>query len=197
MRRVVKPTLVPLSGFLNLSAVSWQTQTSWPCFVPQPFLGFSFRDFPSQKSRTLSGRLAPLRSSTDVLERRLSDLITAGFPDSHTHAQLPGFPDDYELPFHASRRRPFPVALDPSYGTHPVPLASPTSEPCSSCESVRADPSCPAPTADPLLVFRLSRDFSSHASDPRTRPDHEGLNMPLRPKAPGHDPRDLAAPHAG
>jgi hypothetical protein len=31
---------VPLSGFLNPSAVSWPTRTSRPCFVPQPSLGF-------------------------------------------------------------------------------------------------------------------------------------------------------------
>jgi len=65
----------------------------------------------------------------------------------------------------------------------PVPPASPTSKPCSSCESVHADLSCPMPAADSLLGLCLSRAFSFHASDPRTRPDHEDLNMPLRPRA--------------
>jgi len=94
--------------------------------------------------------------STAVLDRRLPDLIAAGFPDAHACAHLPGFPTDYELPFRAPRREHFPVTLDPNYGTRSVPPASPTSKPWSSCESVRADPSCPVPTADSLLVSRPS-----------------------------------------
>jgi len=46
MRQGAIPTSVPLSGFLSLSAVSWQAQTSWPCFVPQPFLGFLLQSLP-------------------------------------------------------------------------------------------------------------------------------------------------------
>jgi len=47
------------------------------------------------------------------------------------------------------------------------PPASPASKSYSSCESVRANLSCPKPTADPLLSFRLSRAFSYHAQSPR------------------------------
>ena len=39
-------TSVPLSGFLNLSAVSWQTRASRPCLVPQPFVGSSLQSLP-------------------------------------------------------------------------------------------------------------------------------------------------------
>jgi hypothetical protein len=39
------PAPVPLSGFLNLSAVSWHSRAAWPCFVPQPFLGSPLQSF--------------------------------------------------------------------------------------------------------------------------------------------------------
>lgn len=52
----------------------------------------------------------------------------------------------------------------------PVPLASPASELSSSRKSVRTGSSCLEPEAVPLLVFRLSRAFSAHTSEPRTRP---------------------------
>jgi len=47
MERVDIPTPVPLSGFLNLSAVSWQARVPRPYFVPQPFVIAAFRAFPS------------------------------------------------------------------------------------------------------------------------------------------------------
>jgi len=64
------PAPVPLSGFLNLSAVSWQARVPRPCFMPQPFLGC----LPSELSpRWNRGRLstppAPLRSSTALPAR--------------------------------------------------------------------------------------------------------------------------------
>jgi len=46
MERVVTPAPVPLSGFLNLSAVSRQIQASGPCFVPLPPLGFLLQSLP-------------------------------------------------------------------------------------------------------------------------------------------------------
>jgi hypothetical protein len=93
--RIVKPAPVPLSGFLNLSAVSWQTHVSRPCFVPPPFLGFLLQSLPlAEIAHPSRGHSAPLRSSTDVLKRRLKDLITDGFLDAHAHTQLPDSPDD-------------------------------------------------------------------------------------------------------
>jgi len=101
MRRVVKPTPVPLSGFLYLSAVSQQTQASRPCFVPLPFLRFLLQSFPLTKGRApLSRPTAPLRLSTGVLERASRDLVTVRFADAHALTQLPGSPNDYGLPFH-------------------------------------------------------------------------------------------------
>lgn len=51
-----------------------------------------------------------------------------------------------------------------------IPRASPASELSSPRESVHTGPSCLEPEVVPLLVFRPSRAFSAHASEPRTRP---------------------------
>jgi len=54
------PASVPLSGFLNLSAVSWQTRISWPYFMPQPFLRFSLQGFSLPKvAHPSRGHLLP------------------------------------------------------------------------------------------------------------------------------------------
>jgi hypothetical protein len=68
VKRAVSPAPVPLAGFLNLSAVSWQIRVSRPCFVPQPFLGSSLQSFPLVKVAYPSrGSLASLQLSTGVL----------------------------------------------------------------------------------------------------------------------------------
>jgi len=61
------------------------------------------------------------------------------------------------------------------------------------------EPTRVAPRRPPILSWslRLSEAFSVHTSGPRTRPTHEELNMPPRPKACQHDPRDLATPCVG
>jgi hypothetical protein len=71
MRQGVKPTSVPLSGFLNLSAVSKQTRVSWPYFMPQPFLRFLLQSFPlttgvcpSRDPRLLCGYPPAFRNAT-------------------------------------------------------------------------------------------------------------------------------------
>jgi hypothetical protein len=164
---VSAPTSVPLSGFLNLPAVSWQSQVSRPCFVPPPFLGFSLQSLPLTGIACPSrGRFAPLQLSTRVLERRLLVLVTAGFLDSRARTQSPDSPADYGLPFHTPEGT-LPVRPGPERRNRSVPPASPASKPRSSCESVRAGLGCPKSAADPLLGFCLSRAFSFHASDPR------------------------------
>jgi hypothetical protein len=82
-----------------------------PCFMPQPFLGFLPSEPSPHRDRVpLSRPLAPLQSSTDVLDSSPSQPFTPGFPDVHALAQLPGSPGGYGFPF---RRRKvcFPVAL--------------------------------------------------------------------------------------
>jgi len=106
MGQGVKPAPVPLSGFLNPSAVSWQAQVPRPYFVPQPFPGFSPPKLSPRENRApLSGPHAPLRLSTCVRGRTPRVLITARFTNAHAFTQLPGSPDDYAFPFHAPSRR--------------------------------------------------------------------------------------------
>jgi hypothetical protein len=71
---------VPLSGFPNLSAVSWQAQASWPCFVPHPFLELlPSESSPRRSRRPLSRPLTPSRLSTGVRSCTARGLVTAGF----------------------------------------------------------------------------------------------------------------------
>ena len=160
--------------------------------MPQPFLGNSLQSLPLTEIACPSrGRLAPLRLSTNVLERHPTNLVTARFLDARAHTRLPDSPDDYELPL-GCPKTPFPVTLSSHDEARSVPPASPASKPSSSRESVRADQGCPVTAVDPLLGFCLSRAFSVHASDSQTRPDHEGLSILPRPKARKHDGKDLA-----
>jgi len=106
MGQGVMPASVPLPGFLNPSAASWQVQAPRPCFVPQPFLGFSPSECSPRENRApLSGPPASLRLSTSVPGRTPRVLIAACFTDAHAFTQLPGSPHDYGFPFHASSRR--------------------------------------------------------------------------------------------
>jgi hypothetical protein len=163
-----RPASVPLSGFLNLSAVSWPTRASWPCFVPQPFLGFLPSESSPRRNRApLSGPPAPLQLSTDVLGRTAGALSPPAFTDAHAFTWLPGSPTMAMSALSTAPRRRFPVALDSAQQNRPVPplhllrsLVPPTSP-------FTPQPSFPAPAADPLLGFCPSRAFSSHASDPR------------------------------
>jgi hypothetical protein len=90
-------TSVPLSGFLNLSAVSWQAQGLWPCFMPLPFLGSSLQSFSltriARLSRgPLSRSLAPLQLSTGELKRAVLRRSQSVSFDVHAFTRLPEFP---------------------------------------------------------------------------------------------------------
>ena len=134
--------------------------------MPQPFLGSSLQSIPFNRSRApLSGPLAPLQLSTDVLNRAVQDLITARFTDSHAFTQLPGSPDDYELPFDAPERTP------PGHpGSQPtnqlVPPASPTSKLSSSCRIRSHWIGLPLTNGRYSPGFRPLQSLSIHASDP-------------------------------
>jgi len=114
-----KPTSVPLSGFLNLSAVSWQRRVSRPCFVPQPPVGASFRVFPSQGSWIASRRhQLPCRCSPTCL-KRAARCQPRGFTDHPTLTRPAAWiPLGLELPFHVhpkagASRLPGPHATEP------------------------------------------------------------------------------------
>jgi hypothetical protein len=74
---------VPLSGFLDLSAVSWHVRAWRPCFVPPPPVGFSLQSVAPRWDRVrLSASLAPLQLSTAVPEVRCTRPRPPGFPDA-------------------------------------------------------------------------------------------------------------------
>jgi len=163
-----KPTPVPLSGFLNLSAASQQTRVPRPYFMPQPFLIASFRAFPSQRSR------APLEAASclAVVHRR----ATARHPQPYRlrfprrprrEAQLPGSPEDYELPFHEPKpasRSPWATNDGATTPRQPHPLRSliPLRVRSRRPERTRADGRC-SPGFMPL-------QRPSRTSEPQTRP---------------------------
>jgi hypothetical protein len=122
-----------------------------------------------------------------------------------SEARLPGSPADYGLPFRpprplSVRQTTFPFVLDRERPiASPVLPASPASELCSPCESVRARRV--APVARPLLdSFPLQRPThsSSESSDPprRTRRRTRNPLFPRRPPACASDHRLNAHPKA-
>jgi len=75
---------VPLSGSLNLSAVSWQARASRPCLMPQPPVGFSLQSLAPRRGRV---RLSASLCSLAVLHRPSipglkPGLFTPGFTDA-------------------------------------------------------------------------------------------------------------------
>jgi len=121
-------------------------------FHPAAVRATSFRAFPSQGSR------APLEaaSSPAVLHRgpgRDSQrLVARGFPDSHAHAQSPGSPTNYGLPFRALRRPRFPFTLGAEHRGRPLTQLRPPRSllpPGSPFTTTRV-----APRARPLLSWR-------------------------------------------
>jgi hypothetical protein len=80
------------------------------------------------------------------------DLLAARFPDAHALDAVAWFPARLWVPFPLTSRSAsrFPWV---QLGIRAFPSASPASELCSPCESVRFDPGCPEPKADTLLVF--------------------------------------------
>jgi len=106
-RQGVKPTSVPLSGFLNLSAVSWQARAVRPCFMPLPSeLRSPSESSPRAESRTplgAAGSLAVIHRRAEThprspCHRRFRRTLTP------RRARWPASPDDYEVPFRPPKR---------------------------------------------------------------------------------------------
>jgi hypothetical protein len=194
-----RPTSVPLSGFLNLSAVSWQRRVLRPCFVPLPPVGNSFRVFPSQGSWFASRRhQLPGRSSPACL-KRAACCPARRFTDHHARAQQPGSPSGSRSLSTPTRRRTLPG--------HPDLTRRNRSRSASSVDfgallplRVRSnDRGCFTATAsrDSPGVQPL-QSSTAHTSSPRTRPSlaartrrtHPQLDTPattrtLQPSRPG------------
>jgi hypothetical protein len=108
MQRSVRLAAVPLAGFLNLSAVSWQVRASRPCLMPLPPVGFSLRSVAPRWDRVLlSESLAPLQFSTTVPEVRCTRPRPPGFTDAPARTGWPGSPPELRHRFH----HPAPHAL--------------------------------------------------------------------------------------
>jgi len=148
---------------------------------------------PRRNRAPLSGPPAPLRLATSLLDDTAQAL---SLPVSATPTLTrSGLHPPTTMSSLSARRGTLPGYSGLERRNTSIPPATPTSKPCSSCESVRTDPSCPAPMADPLLGFRLSRAFSSHASGPRTHPARRALNMHHRPRALAHEAKEHDSPH--
>jgi hypothetical protein len=113
-----------------------------------------FRGFPSQESRTPLGATCSHAVVHRCSGTRSRGLVAASFADSHVARRSCLVPPTTMSSLSAHPGACFPVTLDPERRNRSVPPASPTSKPCSSCESVCADPSCPETAPDPLLGFR-------------------------------------------
>jgi len=199
MERAVTPAPVPLSGSLNLSAVSRQARVSRPCFMPQPFWDPPFRVFPSYRA------LHPSRSRCflAVIHRR-AEVRCPGpchrrFPRLPRFHAVAWFPRQLWAPFQRTSVIASRLPWDPQQRSHFIPSASPTSKLRSLYESVRTSSGCPSLAAVTLLGFLPSEAFSSRASGPRParalRPEHasspEGSDS--RPRGP-RDPPDRVRP---
>jgi len=179
---------VPLTGFLNPSAVS-ATRRSTALFHAATVPERSLQSFPLVRDRVpLSRPLAPF-GYPPVCRNAPPGPYRRWFHRLPRLTRSPGFAQRLWAQFsrvrrHASRS-PWVTCsgVAPFRQLHPLRSFSP------SVESVRVDPGCPDPTAAALLGFRPSNDQTFQASEPRpTRP--RGTNTDLRPKAPVSDPRD-------
>jgi hypothetical protein len=181
------PTSVPLSGFLNLSAVSWHALVCGLVSCHYRSWTSPFRAFPSRGSWFPLGPPAALQLSTARPRRQIRALISPGFLDAHARARLPDSPSTYGFPFPCvlpdSRRlvHSFPVHLGLVPRTRLARTASPTSQPYSPRESGHPLPSVPGREVAALLVFCPSEVLLV----PRT----------LQP-CPGIAPRELPAAEA-
>jgi hypothetical protein len=193
VRRLVTSAPAPLSGFLNLSAVSWQAQASRPCFMPQPFLGF----LPSESSPRRRS-LTPLEAAWlpcsypptcgDVRPDSLSPPVSPT-PTLSRGCLVPSA--GYGLPLWCTEvRLLFALGLVPR--NRLVPPASPASK-LLSLLRVRSqlDWVSPHQQADTLLGFCPSR-----ASLPRlgfsTRPDPRSGHVLLARRLTARDSEDLS-----
>jgi hypothetical protein len=192
------PASVPLSGFLNLSAVSSKLEFHSLVSCCNRSWAAPLQSFPLAEIVYLSrGHWLPRSCPPPSPIRASTRLFTPRFPDVRANAtQLPGSPDGYGFPFRTLHRC-FPVPLRPVRCSL-SPAASPASELSSPCESVRFEPV--ARHRRPLLSWSLAlletlprprilapslHRVLRRSSILRSRPDPVGPNRrPRRPFGP-------------
>lgn len=181
----------PLNGFLAGT-------NSTGLFHPATVLRLSPSETSPRKNRApLSRPPAPLRLSTDFRDVSLA-CLRSDFTDSHARKRSCLDPNrSYDSLSASLGQRPVsrsslsPRATEPS-----VPSASPASKPYSPYESVHADPSCPEPTADPLLTLAPPEFFPLNPG-PLKPARTQGPNSHPGPKTRTRDTRGPAALSAG
>jgi hypothetical protein len=180
VRQGATPTSDPLSGFLNLSAVSKQATGPQPCFVPQPFLGCLPSELSPRRERTpLSELLLPC-SYPHPCRGAPREIFHSPFrrrPRSHAVAWFPGslwtpFPQTRRLAFRLpwisrGEATPFRMlhllrSLVPPANPFALARVAPDQRPMLSWSSAPLESSPPAPRVlKPALISR-----PEHASSP-------------------------------
>ena len=131
-----------------------QTQSSWPCFMPQPFAGCPPSECSPRRDR---GVLSDPLAASVIHPRALCtapDVFTLDFTDARAFDAIAWIPTSAE-----EAHSPRPKSLIPDtrrleQRNHSVPQASPASQRSSLSESVRVTRGFPRLTADPLLDVR-------------------------------------------
>jgi hypothetical protein len=177
MRDGLSPTIpVPLSGFLNLSAVSQQARVPRPCFVPQPFLKAPLQSLPLTRIVNPSrGHLLP-RGYPPVCRTHRSRPFTDGFT-RRPRSRRSSLDSPAAMCSLSTGRNLPPGRAGSQTAEPPFPPASPASKSYSPCESVCTDLGCPMPATDALLGFFPSRD-----------PFRPRILNPPRPEGPSTTP---------
>jgi len=142
--------------------------------MPQPFLNFPYKAFPSLRSCT------PLEAtgSLAVVHRACRSASPAAL--SPRISPTPTFKRSCLVPTETmsslfTRPKPrFPVALDHQRRDHSLPPASSASKLYSLRESVRTTTSCPVKAVVALLGFFPSEDQTFQALEPLTHPTPRG-----------------------
>lgn len=195
-RAVPVPTRIRSQAF-STSQRFLQSLSLWPCFMPQPFAGTSFRAFPSKRSRHPLEPASCLGYPPACPCALLPTSSRSISPTPTLLTQLPGSQRTLRKPIHRN-----PKATDPG---HPAPGAA---EPQRSASFTRFAALLPLRVRSrhpglPPADGRYSRGRSSplELSPPQPRSLEPapalGWNTGRSLSAPPRDPQDLAALPAG
>jgi hypothetical protein len=150
--------------------VSKRVQVPGPYFMPQPFLNFPLKAFPSQRSCTSLEATDSLAVIHRVCRSAPPAVLSPRFSPTPTFKRSRLVPTETMSSLFTRPKPRFPVALDHQRRDHSLPPASSASKRSSLRESVRPNPSCPELNAVALLGFFPSEDQTFQALEPLTHP---------------------------